>query len=396
LGAAIALGLIPVPGVAIPETAYVWQRAWTPEVRRAVAEHAASFDQLDVLAAEVNLPGGVALPCIDWPTVRALRRPVALVVRIQHSPPNSADKIVQACREIWMRARAAGVTPAELQIDFDCASSRLAEYVALVKAIRPELRPPRLVVTALPDWLTQPAFHPLAFAVDAFVLQVHSVARPNADQPLVLCDPIAAQQWIRRASLVGRPFRVALPDYGYEVGFDSAGCYLGLAAEGENRTWPKGAAVRSGLADPAGIAALVRTLRRNPPPHLIALSWFRLPTSNDVLCWSWPTLAAVRRGELPQTRFDVRLLSASSGASDIIVVNTGEGFGVPPPLALHLKRRDMLACDLDPDWHSQQDAAGGIFVRPESSDAFVPLRAGERRRIGWLRLAASSHDTISK
>lgn len=387
--------LLPAAGAAVPETAYVWQRAWTPEVCRAVADHASSFDQLDVLAAEVNLPADTVRTSIDWTALRPLRTPIALVVRIQHLPPDAAGAVVQACRNSWARAKTAGLSPAELQIDFDCASSRLAAYTALVGAIRAEVHPSRLVVTALPDWLARPAFKDLAFAVDAFVLQVHSVDRPRLDQSLVLCDPNEALQWIRRADRLGRPFRVALPDYGYQVGFDPSGRYIGLAAEGLNPAWPDGTLLRRGMADPAGIAGLVRTLRESPPEHLAAITWFRLPTNRDSLCWPWPTLSAVRRGEHPQTRFDVHLAPSASGASDIIVSNSGNGYGLPSPLALHLARREVLACDLDAEWHSEQDAAGQIFIRPDSGGTLVSLQPGESRRIGWLRLAASSHDTTS-
>jgi hypothetical protein len=376
----------------VPETAYIWQRAWTPELARAVVDHGDAFSQLDVLAAEVSLPSPTQYVRVDWQAIAATKRPFSVVVRLQRLPAAETDEVVRVAQRVLRRAEMSGATPSELQVDFDCASSRLPEYLRLIDSIRREVRPPRLTVTALPDWLSRPSFRALAAAVDGIVLQVHSIEHPRLDAPGTLCDPTKARRWIDEMSGLGRPFRVALPDYGCEVGFDVRGTYIGLVAEGLSLGWPAGTTVRRAMADPAALATLVGSLHAHPPPHLEAIAWFRFPAPGDRLCWRWETLSRVRRGEVPSPSFRLRQAVSSDGAQDLEVTNAGESDGIPPALPLDLKANQVLAWDLAPGWRTQADAAGYLSLEPDS-DFPEPLQPGESRRIGWLRLAASSHDS---
>ncbi|HEX7182171.1 MAG TPA: hypothetical protein VF756_10035 [Thermoanaerobaculia bacterium] len=67
----------------LPQEAYVWQRAWSADVRQSVAQ--ASNLALVALAAEVDLshrPSRISRPAIDFATLRAHSRPVGLAIRI--------------------------------------------------------------------------------------------------------------------------------------------------------------------------------------------------------------------------------------------------------------------------------------------------------------------------
>lgn len=382
----VALVGVPRLRARIAEEAYVWQRAWTPAVATSVAAHGASFGQLDVLAAEIALPGPTAYPKIDWRVLAGTQRPFALVVRLQHVPAGCTPTVIQVAQQVLARAQAAGVPAAELQLDFDCASSRLPDYVQLLAAVRRDVRPPRLTITALPDWLGRPAFAAVAHAVDAFTLQVHSVERPDPARPIALCDPAKALAWIAQANRLARPFRVSLPDYGYQVAFSLDGRYLGLRAEGGAGTWPIGTATKSVMADPAGIASIVRSLQAEPPSHLASLAWFRLPVSDDQLCWPWVTLSAVRDGHATPARFDLRLAPAPDGARDLIITNTGTGPATAARLPLHVVSRQVLAWDLAPGWRTRPDRSGNLWIEADPAAPLPLLQPGESRRIGWLRL----------
>lgn len=129
-------------------------------------------------------------------------------------------------------ARAAGIGVRELQVDFDCASSKLAGYGRWLAAIRCRVGVVPVTFTALPAWLDQVAFARLAARVDRYVLQVHSLDRPaGPEAPLSLCSPARARAWVERAAQLGTPFVVALPTYGYTVSFGARGQLLGLTAE---------------------------------------------------------------------------------------------------------------------------------------------------------------------
>ena len=73
----------------LPHDAYVWQRAWTSEVRDAVTQYASSFSNLVVLAAEVSWKQGqpevVRVP-VDYAVLRSTPARVGLALRIRTLP----------------------------------------------------------------------------------------------------------------------------------------------------------------------------------------------------------------------------------------------------------------------------------------------------------------------
>jgi len=274
----------------IPQQAYVWQRSWTPAVREAVAQ-ASGFEALVFLGTELDLrrePPGVAWVRFESPA----GRPPGIALRAGSFPgrfqdsPLALNAMVEAGRRLVVAAKS---TPFELQIDYDCPESKLADYAFLVRELKKRIDVP-IVITALPAWLGQKrAFADLIAAADGFVLQVHSLELPSDPRKeAVLCDPKAARRWVETAARFGRPFRVALPTYGYAVAFDAGGKLIGLSAEGPSLAWPAGATVKTVRSDPAAMAELVRGWTRDRPRELAGILWYRLPVPGDRLARSTP------------------------------------------------------------------------------------------------------------
>lgn len=403
LAALLALASAALARAALPQRAYVWQRAWTPAVRAAVAETGNSFTALDVLVAEIAWRNGqvVTTPVTpDWAALRAHARSVALVVRVgptaaAWAPDSPATRgVVAACTQALARARAAGIEPAELQLDFDAATSRLAAYRDLLRAVRAAVRPPRLTLTTLPDWLRSADFATLVAEADGFTLQVHSLEKPaTLAAPFTLCDPAKARTWVARAAALGRPFRVALPAYGYRLIFDGAGKFTALEAEGEPRDWPAGYTTRLAIADAAEISALAGELLASPPPHCEGIAWFRLPIAGDELAWSWPTLRAVLRGEIPRARLALLASPAASGVLELTLTNTGDA--AAEPAAFRLEWRDALALAADglAGWQVERAGPTTLLVRPPPHGSNGLLRPGQTLRVGWLRLDRAAEVT---
>ena len=383
----------------LPQHAYVWQRSWTPTIRQGVAENGPAFGGLDILVAEVTpraTPAGTVVVQPDWAALRATGRPIGVVVRVGPLNGSTANDgaatraITRACIDALARARAAGIEPAELQIDFDAATNRLADYRAWLQVLRREVHPPRLVITALPDWLRSAEFPALAREAGAYVLQVHSLEKPTGvEEPVSLCDPDRAEAWISAASTLGIPFRVALPAYGYRVAFGRDGRFLGLQAEGPVRAWPAGSTVRTALADPAPLARLVRRLLAAPPPACEGLVWFRLPGANDELAWRWPTLAAVMKGEEPQGRLELSPAPTGDGTSDLVLLNPGNAQTNLSGFRLRWQDATLVAADAIGGWRLERTGPGELTVQPPSEARDDLLFPGDRRKVGWLRL---SHD----
>ncbi len=380
---------------------YVWQRQPAPEVAAAMQEAKTLADGFNVLAAEVAWSGGtpqVSRFAPDYAQLAKLGKPVGLSLRIGPFPgPFAADDaegktLAALAGTLLAEAQAAGLSPSELQVDFDCAEAKLAGYRTWLGALKAAAGRTPLVFTALPVWLNHEAdFAALAHAADGFILQVHSLERPTApDAPFSLCDPVRAQAWAVQAGRVGVPFRVALPTYGYLVAFDAAGKFFGLAAEGPTPTWPVGTQVRVARADAVQVAGLAHKLAAQPPPHCNGVIWFRLPVAGDRLNWDWTTLATVLHGGTPAAKMTVVVAWPEPGLAEIYAVNAGTTTE-PPPARVTLRwpaGEKMLAADglggfqLEIQPGAAQMEAAATAVPPDAL-----LAPGARRQIAWLRFS---------
>jgi len=395
----MSLTVVASAAAAWTQEIYVWQRAPGPEVAAALQTAKPLADGFNVLAAEVAWSGGspsVSRFAPDYAKLATLGRPVALSLRIGPFPgPFKADDaaaktLASLAASLLAEARAAGLNPAELQIDFDCAEAKLAGYRVWLGPLKAAAGSTPLVYTALPVWLNHETdFAALAHAADGFILQVHSLDRPTApDTPFTLCDPARALTWAAAAGRVGVPFRIALPTYGYLVAFDPAGKFFALAAEGPTPAWPAGTQVRVARADAVAVATLAHNLTAAPPPHCTGVIWFRLPVASDRLNWDWTTLAAILLGGTPAARMTVAVAWPEPGLAEIYAVNAGTTTEPPPA---HVTLRWPVGTPL-----LASDGLGGFQLEERAGEAQMELAAtavppdallapGARRQLAWLR-----------
>src|SRR5215471_4329181 len=69
----------------LPQETYVWQRAWTDPVRRALTQHAETFARMVVLKGEVTWKGEkpqLAQVSLDYNALLQTKRPIGLALRI--------------------------------------------------------------------------------------------------------------------------------------------------------------------------------------------------------------------------------------------------------------------------------------------------------------------------
>lgn len=379
----------------LSQEAYVWQRSWTPAVREAVSG-AHGFAGLVALAAEVDfrgeLPRAVRVPP-DGPALRASGRPVGVAIRVLSFPGRFGDDprlgafLARLARSLVAEARARGIPLSEIQIDYDCPESKLDDYRGLLPGLREAVAPVPVVITALPAWLRQKAaFGALIEAADGYVLQVHSLSPPRSpEERIVLCDPEAAREWVEAAARFGKPFRVALPTYGYAAAFDRTGKLLGLSAEGPRLSWPAGVRIETARSDPAAMAGLVRGWTAERPAELLGVLWYRLPVPGDRLNWTAPALAAVMAGREPRAAVKAVSREPEPGLVEIDLVNEGDG-EAPWPSPVRVRWKD--------DTFLTADGLGGYRMRKEGDREILLERAdslsrpGERRVVAWLRFTA--------
>jgi hypothetical protein len=397
------LGLLTIPHVTGPlrQDAYVWQRRWTDSHSKSLDQASGKIQTIVALAAEIEWKNGEPRAVrvnIPYDTLRGQNLAIGLALRIgpYGGPFDSNGPITTAicdlAQQIVKKATDAGIQLAELQIDFDCAESKLDGYRTWVQALHARLGTLPLVITSLPSWLDNRAMARLVEATDGFILQVHSLDRPkSASTHFTLCDPSAARRAVERAGRLRAPFRVALPTYGYLVAFDSKGKYLGLSAEGPSRNWPAGATIKAISADASQMAQLVQAWTAQRPSNMAGVIWYRLPIEEDRLNWRWPTLAAVMEGRTPQAQLRAEVRHPERGLVEVDLVNAGDADAPLDSARVQLRWSDgqLLASDTSDGFQRlPDDAQQSLLMAAEPANAQVPPRitAGDRRTIGWIRL----------
>ena len=372
------------PAARLDHEAYIWQRQWTPALAAAIGAMRGDFAGWRVLAAESTPAGELtdAAPQLDL--LARSGKPVIAVLRLNGSQPSPAtDLIAKRIAEIIVTWRAAGVPLRGIEIDHDCATDRLDAYATLLERLRASMpRDVRLSITALPTWIGASALPRVLAQVDGSVLQVHAIAPPRSGQGAAgLFDGAQAQRWIDAYSAIaGTPFRVALPAYGVRVGFDESG--RAMAVEGEMERTTDADSVRELRVDPIQVAALLRRLERTPPPRLVGILWFRLPSADDRRAWSAATLHAVIAGAPLAAEFVASATASKEGASDVSIANRGT-LDAPLSASVSVVAKDCSAADALAGFRSERTDEGWRFF--SQSDAI--LRAGHERRIGWVRCA---------
>jgi hypothetical protein len=377
----------------LPHDVYVWQRAWTPEVRAGLVTAKDSLNTFVVFSGQLTLGADkpkVVKPVIDYKALRNLQRPIALAIRVDpFSGPFSASDgspraIVELVQERVADARRHGVEPTELHFDFDCAESKLERYRVWLTAVREAIKPLPVRPTVLPSWLKHGAFAVMAKECGGYILQVHCVSPPRTmAETKRLTDPADARGWVEKAGKIGVPFRVALPTYTYLVAFDADGKPRGVSAEAPSSSWSHNFTVVRWEAEPDEIAGLIAEWTRRRPLAMTGIIWYRLPVAADSLNWRWPTLQAVMAGRAPVRK--LRLEATADQPSELVVINDGER---DEPLPVQIEARweegEFVAADALAGYAFERTASHLVFRRMPRAD-LSRLSPGTRRPIGWIR-----------
>lgn len=354
--------------------AYIWQRTWSAPVVEALDQSRGLVRTWRVLAGETSAGGREIAARPDLDALAAARAPVVMVLRID-GRAEALDAAATAARlaPAIARWRAAGVTLAGVEIDYDCPTSQLPAYTRFLAALRPTLDLP-LSITALPTWLGSPQLDALLAEPDESVLQVHAVLDPARG----LFDAAQAQRWLQDyAQRTRRPWRVALPAYGSRVAWDEDGRVV--AIESERPALQGGGRDAELLARPQAMADFVAGLERRPPAGMAGVVWFRLPTTADQRAWSLPTWRAVlaRQPLAPALALSTR--DAARGARDLLLANTGNADAELP-----FRVRIGGGC-------RQADGINGYTLEYDDQGPYLRraheglLRPGFQRNIGWIR-----------
>ncbi len=355
---------------------YIWQRVWMPAHMTALRDSEDVFAELRVLAAQDQPREGWIDVHVDLDALKADGRAVRPVIRLDgRLPALDAAAIGKRAHDLVVAWRAAGVHADGVEIDFDCPSSRLADYAKLLATIKPQLPgDATLSITALPAWIGAPDLAAVLAQSDESVLQVHAVSDPKHG----LFDASQAQQWIAAfAKETAKPFRVALPAYGSALVLDQNGKQHGV--ESEAALAEPGQRLEL-YSDPHAVAGLLRELEHAAPPNLRGFVWFRLPLPGDRRAWPLATIKAVIGGQELHSAWTPEIGDGGNGAFDITVRNSGNLEAVLPA-SIDVGGTGCSDADALPGYRIDKNAGALRFVR----ETGATLPATQTRPVGWVR-----------
>jgi len=345
----------------IVEQAYIMQPAWSDSLRQAISDHGGSFDELIFYAAEISdSPQGpvFAVNPVDFKWLAQQHVRAGLMIEIDSMPPNTdaGPALASAVRDLLGKASAAGATPVDLQLDYPVPSSQLPDLVPWIQKAQ-SAGPTPISVIAEPDWLSTSEFPAVAKTAGSFVLRESS--SPNL-------DPDQARRDVERAAHVGVPFRVSLPTY---------------------RSMGSSAA-----ADPAAMAGLIQSWVASRPELLHAVTWDRFTSDDDPSAWRWVTLQSVMSGVVPQANVQVQVRHVEPTLSEIDLVNSGTADGsFTSNVAVTWNDADLSDYRALPDFDEKVTGRRSLTLVPQPTLSDRPVRPGEQRAIGWVRLTDDSN-----
>jgi hypothetical protein len=357
---------------------YVWQRAWMPGNLTALSDSRTIFSELRVLAAQQQPGEGWVDARIDLDGLKQDGREVRPVIRLDGRLPTlDANVIATRAHDLVTAWRTAGVQVDGVEIDFDCASARLADYAKVLGVVKSKLPgEAKLSITVLPAWIGAPGLGDVLAQADEAVLQVHAVSDPRHG----LFDSKQAQQWIAAfAKQTSKPFLVALPAYGSALVLDANGKTIGVESES---ALPEPGERLELFSDPHAVADLLQAIRKAPPGNLRGFVWFRLPLPGDRRAWPLTTISAVIAGQPLHTAWTPNIDDAGNGAFDVTVHNSGNLEAVLPA-SVDVGGVGCSDADALPGYRMEHAAGALRFVR----DSNATLPATQTRSLGWVRCA---------
>jgi len=381
----------------LPHECYIWQRVWDEELQNSIGQAESTFEGFTVLAAEIDVrPDRQAqqIMPVDYSFLSSLSIPVGIAIRINpYSGPfdqtdPSTQSICHVIRTVLETCADAGFEPVEIQLDYDCAESKLPGYCSWVKYFKEIFPEYPITITALPSWINNRQFKKLIHSSDSYILQVHSLERPDsiADE-VVLCDPKNTLKWIQKAERFDVPYRVALPTYGYLVAYDEQGKFLGLSAEGPMPGWPENTQIKTVLSDAKKISSMIQDVRAVSPKHLTGIIWFRLPVSSDQLNWQWHTLQRVIQEQPLTEKMEAVIDWPQPNLAEVYLVNSGDiDVSVPVTVSVDFVAGDCLAADgLTGYTVHEGKQEGTMLLSPDRVGPGWRIRAQEKVKVAWCR-----------
>lgn len=175
-----------------------------------------------------------------------------------------------------------------------------------------------------------------------------------------------------------KPFYIALPTYGLNVGWFPSGNIAFIAGENKLSVSHVG---REFYSDPTLLSHFTHKLELNTPRKLKGLIWFRLPVNNDQRNWSLKTWKSVLNKEKLYSSYTILFNKDKilTHVFNVEILNTGN-------TPLLLPKKINLACTIGDGFFPYEianDKNGNTILKLTHSPYL--LNTDHKQRVGWFR-----------
>jgi len=384
---------------AYENSVYIWQRSWRPEIQSSI-KAVESSDQFKVLAGDLKVENKrivFSRVAVNWAYLSGKKVVADIRMRTDLSKFFKAKDQMQAAQylaknvsEIISEAKKSGADIKGIELDYDCPTSKLADFERFLSSFRQEMKDLTLSITALPTWMDSPDFRSLISCVDHYVLQIHSFELPkNKNAPQYIFPKDRASEYFDRAVSLAKPFYVSLPTYGYEVAFSKDDEFIGLRAEGGVQYFADGIKKKMAFANPKDIVDFLHRIDSSKAESFLGVCWFRLPVASDRFNWGIKTFQRVLKKEVPQGHLSVEVVKKDGGVKEVFLVNDGE-----------LNISDDINFDILWDGSPLFDVVGGFDYAkiPDGKGLKISGKAprvSHKKMVAWFRMPDGGEVNIS-
>jgi len=387
---------------AYENTVYIWQRDWDQEIEDSIKAIQPKINHFIFLVGDFKYNDGkIFINPVDipWRALHQENAQVTLAFRMNTQTgellrTGKADFVAEEIKKILNAAVASAykqhVSISGIQFDYDCPTSKLADYAHFLQLIKGQFPNDKLSITALPTWLKSPDFKNLIEDISYYVLQLHSFEIPRTiDQAKGIFLKENAIEYLQAASRLNHPFQISLPTYGYEIAFNEKGKFLGLRAQAASMTRDPKVRYALEMTSPDEILMFLKQLKEMDFKNFNGICWFRLPKTSDEFNWNIQTLMAVLEGRHPQLNMTSEATRLKDGLIEIYMINHGEQNLIQPVnIELTWTGDSSLFYDVVGDFHAIS-ILGGKGIRVEGPAPKV----GKKKLIAWLRNMRDSKDS---
>lgn len=371
-----------VSGEDLSYYAYIWNRNVSKSLNDNISLYSNILEGYSILACEIswkNNDSSVAIP--QMPLYHSSITSISIRVNSFSGPvKNKQGLIFKEVSKAIKRFKDSGFEINEVQLDYDCPESKLNQYCDLLKSFKEKFNID-VAITALPSWLNSDHFPKLIKNCDNYVLQLHSLIRPKNHLEIPeLFVKEDAESWLYKAAFLGKHFSISLPTYGYYLGFDNNGNYLGVSSEQGPKNWPTAKVL---LSDVNEIEKFIKELVSNRPALLKSVYWFRMNQDTDKLNWSFSSVKNLISGEkIEIAGVDIQCENSSPGLVDVYLINHSDfPLRVPSKFQLYLGNQNLEFYEPFKGFSMHKEKASLVI---DAKDGLV-LSPGEKKALCWMR-----------